>query len=181
MRERRSGSTQLGEIRVARRTSDEKELLKRYIKPNRVEEEEERTRIPDTYTESYIQTIENRIRTLETEKQLLQVQRNKLEEERDKLQIELQKLKQPPLLVGILLANLVNGKALVKTSSGTEYTVEIDSSVPENQRLPGSIAFLHPKTFALLEIIPDIQSPPPSGFREQLIEAKDAIEVFLNI
>lgn len=111
----------------------------------------------DSYTDSYIRTMERRVRALETERQLLEVQRNKLEEVKDNLKLELQKLRQPPLFVGTIQSLLASGKAIVKSSTGPLFAVVVDSSIPRDLLVPGAQVLLHQRNFAILEVVPKIQ------------------------
>ena len=147
----------------------------------------------DDFADSYTRTMERRIRALETERQLLEVQRNKLEEERDNLKLELQKLRQPPLFTGTLQEILVNGKAIVKSSTGPSFVVVIDSSIPKELLTPSTRVALHQRNFAILEVLPQSLDPnvrsmeieiKPSetyadigGLTEQLLELRETVEL----
>ncbi|MFX0174283.1 MAG: hypothetical protein ACFE9L_20575 [Candidatus Hodarchaeota archaeon] len=164
---------------MSKRTNDEENSFDNHLNPRK--KADERRGSNDEFLNSYTRIMERRIRALETERQLLKEQRNKLEEERDNLKLELQKLRQPPLFNGILLALLENGKAIVKSSTGPLFTVVIDSSIPLDHLIPGSLVFLHQRNFAILEVLSKTQYPSFKHLQRQLSSAKESIEELLDV
>ncbi|MHA1942490.1 MAG: hypothetical protein ACXAB2_09450 [Candidatus Hodarchaeales archaeon] len=133
----------------------------------------------EEFNDSHTRALERRIRTLETEKELLEVHRDKLKEERDNLRLELHKLKQSPLIVGILLALLDDGKALIKSYDGPIFAVGVGSFIPPDRQILGRPVLLHQKNLTIFEFIPKLPSISLEGLHEQLSEAKKAIESLL--
>lgn len=60
----------------------------------------------------------------------------KLTEQRDELKLELQRLRRPPLFIGTLCTMFKNGKAIVKSSTGPLFAVEVDSTIPREKLNP---------------------------------------------
>jgi 26S proteasome regulatory subunit T2 len=115
-------------------------------------------------------------------------------EERDQEEMEkLEELRGTPLAVGNLEELIDDNHAIVSSSVGPEYYVNILSSVNQDLLEPGSTVLLHNKTMSVVGILSDDADPMVSvmkvekaplesyadigGLEEQIQEIKEAVEL----
>ena len=144
------------------------------------------------YLVNYSKHLERRLRALETEKQLLDAERMRLERELQVIRSELEKLRTPPLLAGYVIEVLTDGRAIVKSSTGPQFVVQVARSLTDKIS-SGSKVALNQRNFALVELLPASEDPAvrameveerPSvsysdvgGLEEQIRELKEAVEL----
>ena len=144
------------------------------------------------YLVNYSKHLERRLRALETEKQLLDAERMRLERELQVIRSELEKLRTPPLLAGYVIEVLTDGRAIVKSSTGPQFVVQVSRSLI-NKVSSGSKVALNQRNFALVELLPASEDPavrameveerPPVSYSEvgglepQIRELKEAVEL----
>ena len=146
-------------------------------------------------SENFTRTVERRVRALETEKQLLEAERDKLEREANSLRVELEKLRAPPLFSGSLIETLIDGRVIVKSSTGPSFVVQVSSRIEPEKLVPGARVALHQRNFAVMEVLPESTDPfikgmevddkpletyeDIGGLKKQLQEVQEIVELSL--
>ncbi|MHA2188945.1 MAG: proteasome-activating nucleotidase [Candidatus Thorarchaeota archaeon] len=153
-----------------------------------------------TYIESQIRDLERRLRILqrrfsaiENEKQILRADLSRVEKENQSLRTELEKLRQPPLVTATIIEMIGEDRAIVKSSTGPNFYVNVASSIPGDRLLPGMRVALNQRSFAVVQDLPsprdpmirameideapDVSYDDIGGLREQLREIKEIVEL----
>ena len=110
-------------------------------------------------TEDYTRYLEERLRRIEDEFRSLSKEREKLIEEIEYLREELIKLKTPPLIEAYVVETLEDGRVVVKSSTGPNLIVQTSRLVDKEKLKPYTRVALNQRTFAILEILPQIEDP----------------------
>lgn len=147
----------------------------------------------DSYTSTYVKRLEHRIRGLENERRVVESERAKLKRELQSLKSEVEKLKSPPLVAATLVDLLPEKKALVRSSAGPEFVVEISKFADENELEPGTQVGLNQRTLHLMKVLPskkdplvrgmEIEESPDvsyddiGGLEKQIQEIKETVEL----
>jgi proteasome regulatory subunit len=147
------------------------------------------------YLITYTRHLEKRLRNLETEKQLLDAERLRLEQELHSLRNEIDRLREPPLVSATIIDFLdEKGRAIVKSSTGPSFVVNMSRKVKNEKLPPGTRVALNQRTFAIMEVlptkldpfvkgmevvdsIPDISYEDVGGLEEQLQEVRETVEL----
>ncbi len=148
------------------------------------------------YLITYTRHLEKRLRNLETEKQLLDAERLRLEQELHSLRNEIDRLREPPLVSATIIDILDEnkGRAIVKSSTGPSFVVNVSRKVKSEKLTPGLRVALNQRTFAVMESlptkldpfvkgmevidsIPDISYGDVGGLDEQLQEVRETVEL----
>jgi ATP-dependent 26S proteasome regulatory subunit len=85
----------------------------------------------DYQSDSYLQNSEQQkyflgqIQKLDKERRRLRMQIQLLTEQRDKLQNSIDRMRQPPLITATITTLLEDGRAVVKSSTGPQFVVQI--------------------------------------------------------
>ncbi len=140
-------------------------------------------------------TLERKIRALETEKQLLDAERIRLERELNSVRTELERLRTPPLFAGILQEVFEDGRAIVKSSTGPSFIVQVSGNIPIDVLKSGTRVALNQRSFAIMEALPPSRDPfvkameveerptvtyaDIGGLEEQLREISETVELSL--
>ncbi|MHA1291787.1 MAG: proteasome-activating nucleotidase [Promethearchaeota archaeon] len=151
------------------------------------------------YLITYTRHLEKRLRNLETEKQLLDADRLRLEQEVHSLRNEIDRLREPPLVSATIIDILEKNKskAIVKSSTGPSFVVNVSRKVKNEDLTPGMRVALNQRTFAIMEIlptkldpfvkgmevidsIPDISYNDVGGLDDQLQEVRETVELPLK-
>ena len=104
-----------------------------------------------------------------TELQLLDAVRLRLEQELHSLRNEIDRLREPPLIIAVVI-KIMDNKAAVMTTTGQAFLVSIREKVKSKELKPGMFVALNYRTYAVMEILPITSE-----------EAKDArAKVFLT-
>ena len=91
------------------------------------------------YLITYTRHLEKRLRNLETEKQLLDAERLRLEQELHSLRNEIDRLREPPLVSATIIDFLDDkGRAIVKSSTGPSFVVNMSRKVKNEKLTPGT-------------------------------------------
>ena len=93
-----------------------------------------------SYLLSYTRHLERKIRTLETEKQLIDNERMRMEREIASMRNDLEQMKRSPLITGTIVDVLENNRAVVRSSSGPSFVVNVIKSINKDHDgviLPG--------------------------------------------
>jgi proteasome regulatory subunit len=147
-------------------------------------------------TESYLQNLQRRIKSLELQKRNTETELVRLQRENRELQKELDRLRSPPLITAVVEDVLVDGRAVVKSSSGPNYVVNVSHFVNTNDIVVGSRVAMNQRTLSILEVLPfsrdqavssmEIVKRPAvvykdiGGLELQIAEIKEAVELPLK-
>jgi len=85
-----------------------------------------------SYLLSYTRHLERKIRTLETEKQLIDNERMRMEREIASMRNDLEQMKRSPLITGTIVDVLENNRAVVRSSSGPSFVVNVIKSISKD-------------------------------------------------
>lgn len=148
------------------------------------------------YLITYTRHLEKRLRNLETEKQLLDAERLRLEQELHSLRNEIDRLREPPLVSATVIDILdeKKGKAIVKSSTGPSFVVNVSRKVKDQKIESGMRVALNQRTFAIMETlptkldpfvkgmevidkIPDTSYEEIGGLEEQILETRETVEL----
>lgn len=118
------------------------------------------------------------------------------EEQHDSERAKVDEIRGNPMSVGTLEEMIDDNHAIVSTSMGSEYYVNICSFVNKDLLEPGSTVLLHNKEHSIIGILPDDADPMVSvmkvekaplesyadigGLQEQIQEIKEAVELPLT-
>ncbi len=139
--------------------------------------------------EDYVKYLEMKIQELEAEI-------NYLRNEINYYKKEIEKLMSTPLIEGILLEVLPDGRAVVKSSTGPNLIVEISGNIDVSKLKSGSRVALNQRGSAIVSILPTIEDPyvkameiderpkvrysDVGGLDEQIRELREVIELPLK-
>jgi proteasome regulatory subunit len=108
----------------------------------------------EEYLITYTRHLEKRLRNLETEKQLLDAERLRLEQELNSLRNEIDRLREPPLVIAVIVSfNEETKKATVVGSTGPLYVVSLSRKVLNEKLEPGMYVAVNQRTFAIMDIL----------------------------
>ncbi|MEE9593500.1 MAG: proteasome-activating nucleotidase [Thermoplasmata archaeon] len=129
---------------------------------------------------------------IEGEKRFIQSELGKLRREAKRLKAELDRLKSPPLIIGVVRDILVDGRVVVKSSTGPDFIVQAADYVDPDSLVVGSRVALNKQTLAVMGVLPPSYDPivigaeviekPPftykdiGGLEEALREVREAVE-----
>lgn len=147
--------------------------------------------------DSYYRALERNLKTLEDEQRRLVRQRNNLQKKLEETKKEISKLTKEPLLVGTLVEIISDGeKAIVRSSSGPSFLVNVSPEVDLNKLTPGKRIVLNQRTFNLIKILPspidsfirgmeveenpDVKYSDIGGLTKQINEIRETIELSLK-
>ncbi len=149
-----------------------------------------------SYLLSYTRHLERKIRTLETEKQLIDNERMRMEREIASMRNDLEQMKRSPLITGTLVDLLDDGRAIVRSSSGPSFVVNVIKSISKDLLKPNSRVALNQRNFAIVEVLPQQKDPMVSamevedapevsyedigGLEEQILELRETVELPLT-
>ena len=139
--------------------------------------------------EDYIKYLEMRIQELEAEISYLR-------KEVDYYKQEIDKLLSPPLIEGVVLEVLDDGRAIVKSSTGPNLIVNVGGNVDINKLRPGTHVALNQRGSTIVEILPSREDPyvramevverprvrysDVGGLDEQIRELREVVELPLK-
>ncbi|NHJ39537.1 MAG: proteasome-activating nucleotidase [Asgard group archaeon] len=146
-----------------------------------------------SYLLSYTRHLERKIRTLETEKQLIDNERMRMEREIASMRNDLEQMKRSPLITGTIVDALDDGRAVVRSSSGPSFVVNVIKSIKKDLLKPNSRVALNQRNFAIVEVLPQQKDPMVSamevedrpsvsyedvgGLEEQILELRETVEL----
>lgn len=126
----------------------------------------------DSYLANYVKQLEERIRGLENERGAIESEKARLERELKDLKSEFEKLKSPPLVAATILDKTPDGKAIVKSTSGPEFLVEVSKFINQDELQPGARVGLNQRTLNVMEVLPPEKDPHVAG-----MEIEESIDV----
>ncbi|NHJ32331.1 MAG: proteasome-activating nucleotidase [Asgard group archaeon] len=149
-----------------------------------------------SYLLSYTRHLERKIRTLETEKQLIENERMRMEREIASMRNDLEQMKRSPLITGTIVDALDDGRAIVRSSSGPSFVVNVIKSIEKETLKPSSRVALNQRNFAIVEVLPQQKDPMVSamevedrptvayedvgGLEDQILELRETVELPLT-
>ncbi|MHA1501135.1 MAG: proteasome-activating nucleotidase [Candidatus Heimdallarchaeota archaeon] len=149
-----------------------------------------------SYLLSYTRHLERKIRTLETEKQLIDNERMRMEREIASMRNDLEQMKRSPLITGTIVDVLENNRAVVRSSSGPSFVVNVIKSISKDLLKTNARVALNQRNFAIVEVLPQQKDPMVSamevedrptvsyadvgGLAEQILELRETVELPLT-
>jgi proteasome regulatory subunit len=108
----------------------------------------------DKATEEYIQLLEKRLKNFDTERQLLDAEKFRLEQELSNYKNEVHRLRESPSVVAVIVnVDGETGRAVVISSTGPIFVVNISRKVRKQKLEPGMFVSLNQRTYAIMEIL----------------------------
>ncbi len=121
-------------------------------------------------TAALARTLEERNAELRKDKRkataevrVLQEEVRNLTREVQRLNVELEKIKHPPLIVGSVLDILVDGRVIIKSSTGPNFVVPSAEFVDKERLKPGTRVSLAQNTLTVVGILPGSRDPVVAG------------------
>jgi proteasome regulatory subunit len=105
-------------------------------------------------TETYLRNLQRRIKNLEMQKRNAETEQIRLERENRELRKELDRLRSPPLITATVEDVLVDGRVVVKSSSGPNYVVNVSHFVKTRDIVVGSRVAMNQRTLSIIEVLP---------------------------
>lgn len=149
-----------------------------------------------SYLLSYTRHLERKIRTLETEKQLIDNERMRMERELSSMRNDIEQMKRSPLITGQITDIIDDSRAVVRSSSGPSFVVNVIKSIDQSLLKPNARVALNQRNFAIVEVLPQQTDPmvtamevedKPSvsyedigGLEEQILELRETVELPLT-
>ncbi len=150
----------------------------------------------DSYLANYVKQLEERIRGLENERGAIESEKSRLERELKDLRAEFDKLKSPPLITATILDVFPEKKAVVQSSSGPKFLVEVSKFIDNNEIKTGTRVGLNQRTLNVMEVLPSEKDPlvkgmeieespnvtynDVGGLEEQIMEIRETVELPLT-
>ncbi len=147
-------------------------------------------------TEPYLQNLQKLVKSLELQKRNAETELVRLQRENVELRKELDRLRSPPLITAVVEDILVDGRVVVKSSSGPNYVVNVSHSVDTKDVMVGSRVAMNQRTLSIIEVLPFsrdqavasmeiIQRPETTyndigGLQQQIEEIRETVELPLK-
>lgn len=148
-------------------------------------------------SKDYENDLIDSLKGLEDEQRRLISQRNSLQKQLEKSKKEISRLTREPLLIGVLVEVLENmEQAIVKSSNGPTFVVNISPDIEIEDLIPGNRVILNQRTFTVVKLIPspidpfirgmEIEEKPNisykdiGGLEKQIEEVRESIELSLK-
>ncbi|HIQ32300.1 MAG TPA: AAA family ATPase [Methanothermococcus okinawensis] len=148
------------------------------------------------FEKTYIAELESKLLKLELENKNLQRENVQLKKENEILKRELDKLRIPPLILGTVTDRVGKRKAVVKSSTGPSFLVNISQFVDEEEIVPGARVCLNQQTLVIVDVLPrekdyralamEVDERPNVSFKdiggldEQIREIREVVELPLT-
>ena len=107
--------------------------------------------------------LKEEYRKIELEKKSVENKKVQYEREIRKLTSELDRLKTPPLIIGTILDVMVNGKMIIKSSTGPKFVVNSSQFINSKEVFPGAKVALNQQSLAVIEVLPTVKDPSVLG------------------
>ena len=136
--------------------------------------------------------LADRTQTLLTEKLLLENEITQVSKRAGRLEEDLRHLKSPPLVVGHV-QDVIEDRAIVKSSNGTVFLVTYNPRINHEDLLPGSRVTLNQDTLSIIEVLndgwdplvsaseiihkPDTKFSMLGGLDQQITSLREAVEL----
>jgi proteasome regulatory subunit len=132
------------------------------------------------------------VRRVEGEKRYVESELFRLQKEIKRMRSEMERLKAPPLIIGSIKDVLIDGRVIVKSSTGPDFIVSTSEYVPVEDMIVGARVALNKQTLAVMSVLPPsldpivigaeiVEKPEISyddigGLEEQIREVREAVE-----
>ncbi|MEI6377914.1 MAG: AAA family ATPase, partial [bacterium] len=132
------------------------------------------------------------LKRLEGDKRFADSELFRLQKEVKRMRAEMERLKAPPLIIGSIKDVLIDGRVIVKSSTGPDFIVSTSEYVPPEDMVVGARVALNKQTLAVMSVLPAsldpivigaeiIDKPTVSykeigGLDEQIREVREAVE-----
>ena len=107
----------------------------------------------------YFKALQDNLRNLEDEQKRLLNHKITLQKQLDRAKGEVARLTKEPLLVGTLQEVFEHEQAVVRSSNGPSFLVNIGNDVDPDELVPGNRVILNQRTLTLIKVIPAIIDP----------------------
>ena len=147
-------------------------------------------------TDAYLRNLQRRIKSLELQKRNAETELIRFQRENRELRKELDRLRSPPLITAVVEDVLVDGRVVVKSSSGPNYVVNVSHFVDTKDIMRGCSVAMNQRTLSIIEVLPfsrdqavasmEIMKKPDvtysciGGLEEQIVEIKETVELPLK-
>ncbi len=146
--------------------------------------------------ETYLRNLQRQIKSLELQKRNAETELVRLERENLELRKELDRIRSPPLITALVEDVLVDGRVVVKSSSGPNYVVNVSHFVDTRDIVVGCRVAMNQRTLSIIEVLPfsrdqavtsmEIVKKPEvtytdiGGLRAQIEEIRETVELPLK-
>ncbi|MBA2852145.1 proteasome regulatory subunit [Methanococcus maripaludis] len=143
-----------------------------------------------------IAELESKVLRLELKNKDINRENVQIKKENEILKRELDKLRIPPLILGTILDKVNERKAVVKSSTGPNFLVNLSQFVDPEDIVPGARVCLNQQTLAIVEVLPkekdyramameieekpDISFEDIGGLNNQIRDIKEVVELPLK-
>ncbi|ABO36058.1 Proteasome-activating nucleotidase [Methanococcus maripaludis C5] len=143
-----------------------------------------------------IAELESKVLRLELKNKDISRENVQIKKENEILKRELDKLRIPPLILGTILDRVNERKAVVKSSTGPNFLVNLSQFVDPDDIVPGARVCLNQQTLAIVEVLPkekdyramameieekpDISFEDIGGLNNQIRDIKEVVELPLK-
>ncbi|HOP09570.1 MAG TPA: proteasome-activating nucleotidase [Candidatus Methanofastidiosa archaeon] len=110
-----------------------------------------------------VQSLLKKIKYLEVQKQNAESDKVRLQREVEALKKELERLRTPPLITATVTDVMIDGRAVVKSSTGPNFVVGVSQLIKADDLIPGTLVALNQRTLSILEVLPSSKDPMVSG------------------
>ncbi len=147
-------------------------------------------------TDTYLRNLQRRVKSLELQKRNAETELIRLQRENRDLRKELDRLRSPPLITAVVEDVLVDGRVVVKSSSGPNYVVNVSHFVDTKDIMRGCRVAMNQRTLSIIEVLPfsrdqavasmeimkkpDVTYKEIGGLEEQIAEIKETVELPLK-
>ena len=102
-------------------------------------------------------------RKLDGERRYMEAELLRMQKEIKRLKAELDRLKAPPLIIGSLRDVLVDGRVVVKSTTGPDFIVNAAEYISKENLVPGARVALNKQTLAVMGVLPPSLDPLVMG------------------
>lgn len=134
----------------------------------------------------------NELQKVESERRYIESELFRTQKELKRMKSELERMKSPPLIIGSIKDVLIDGRVIVKSSTGPDFIVTTSEYVPQKDLIVGSRVALNKQTLAVMNVLPPSLDPLVTGaeiidkpnisyseiggLEEQILEVREAVE-----
>jgi len=99
------------------------------------------------------------IKTLESERKYLESELMRTKNKLSGLQTEMGRIKSPPLIIGQIVDLLVDGRAVVKSTTGPRFVVQVANFIEEEELGIGTRVAMNKDSLCIISILPSSKDP----------------------
>jgi len=139
------------------------------------------------------QKLKDTISSFEIEKRSLESNLFEMQKEFKRVRGELERMRAPPLIVGTLREVLLDNKAIVKSSTGPDFVVQISDKIDSRKLIPGSRVALDKDVLTIVGVLtsakheivsgaeiidkPDVKFDDIGGLDREIMETREVVEL----